>query len=763
MAERRDGRAYQRYSFCRAARARRRRQIGAGARICLARAGPLSRRLVVRAETEQTVINDLIDLGGRLIPNLKEVADRDRAVYLALDAIAAAGGNKPWLIVYDNVEKPGAIARLTPKTSVHILITSRWPRWQGHAQELAVDVFPEDVAVDFLLAERPHETREAAGRLAAALGGLPLGLSHARAYCAETNLSFDDYARRLSELIQEAPEDAEYPASVSATFSLAIAKAAEACPEAEKLMEIAAFLAPDRIPLDIITADVMSEKQREKAVAALFKVSLIAHDKLDDGCAVISLHRLIQAVTRASLEGRASAIAGQAVLLIRAARPHGFSSQDYREWPSIERLLPHALASLETAPVEGSQAADTGGLCNSIGRYFYQRGSYREAERFYIRALEIRERLFGDDHSEVGATLGNLAWLYTDQCRYREAEHFGKRAYDIATKNCGENHPDTSRCLHMLARLYHDLGRYEEAETLIKRSLNIAEAALGPNHWATGWRLKHLADIYSRQGRYADAELCYRRAIEIVGIEKDVTSGKILNNLATVYRIQCRNDEAERLYKLALEAAERAFGGGHPSTGAYLNNLASLYRVQGRHDEAESIHKRALGIAEAALGPSHPSTAACLNGLAILYDVQSRYEEGVVLHQRAIEIAELVLGKGHPTTGQYLSSLGKLYRTQRRYEEAERISKRALEIAEASLPRDHPFIGNRLCELGRLCRCLGRYQEAAPLFARAVAILVGSLGPNHPSSQEATTEYEQLNQEIATLGLSNVQIRPGTP
>jgi hypothetical protein len=257
----------------------------------------------VRAETEQTLIDDLIDLGSRFIPNLKEVAERDHALHLALDAIAGAGLGKPWLIVYDNVEKPGAIARLTPKTSAHILITSRWPRWQGHAQELPVDVFPEETAVDFLLAERPHETREAAGRLAAALGYLPLALSHARAYCAETNLSFDDYARRVSELIQEAPEDAEYPASVFATFSLAIAKAAEACPEAEKLMEIAAFLAPERVPLDVITEDLMSEKQREKAVAALFRVSLIAHDPQSEGFRSISLHRLVQEVERGRLKG----------------------------------------------------------------------------------------------------------------------------------------------------------------------------------------------------------------------------------------------------------------------------------------------------------------------------------------------------------------------------------------------------------------------------------------------------------------------------
>ena len=40
-------------------------------------------------------------------------------------------------------------------------------------------------------------------------------------------------------------------------------------PEAETLMGIAAFLAPDRIPLGLITADVIGEDELNKAVRAL--------------------------------------------------------------------------------------------------------------------------------------------------------------------------------------------------------------------------------------------------------------------------------------------------------------------------------------------------------------------------------------------------------------------------------------------------------------------------------------------------------------
>ena len=202
----------------------------------------------LRAETEQTLLDDLIALGSRLIPGLAEIPERDRAAGLALEAIEQAGAETPWLLVYDNAEKPAALGTLAPRLGAHRLITSRWPRWQGHAEALAVDVFPPEVGVEFLVEGAAYPDRDAAARLAEALGYLPLALAHARAYCAASNLPFDRYRARIAERIKDLPDGADYPASVFATFSLAMDKAA-ACPETETLMGIAAFLAPDRIPL----------------------------------------------------------------------------------------------------------------------------------------------------------------------------------------------------------------------------------------------------------------------------------------------------------------------------------------------------------------------------------------------------------------------------------------------------------------------------------------------------------------------------------
>ena len=531
----------------------------------------------VRAETEQTLIDDLIDLGGRLRPNLKDVQERDRALRLALDAIAAAGGDKPWLIVYDNVEKPGAIARLTPKTGAHILITSRWPRWQGHAQELPVDVFPEETAVAFLLAERPNEAREAAGRLAAALGFLPLALSHARAYCAESNLSFDNYARRLSELIREAPEDAEYPASVFATFSLAIAKAAEASPEAEKLMQIAAFLAPERIPLDIITDDVMSEKQREKAVAALFRVSLITHEVTETSTRAFSLHRLVQEAVRGCVGESGKKIQQIAVRLMHNAvdafsiRRHVDGSvHEHVNWPRMATLLPHAVALLETV-ANHDHSKEVGSICGRLAVYLEARGDYPTAEHFSVRALAIAEAVLGPEHPDTAMYLNFRASLYEHQECYQDAEPLFIRAIGIAQEALGADHPEVGIHLNDLANIYRGQGRYCEAELLYVRALAIVEAALGPDHPYTSIFLTNLAFLYAQQNRDA---------------------------------------EAERLHSRAVTVAEAALGPDHPATGNRLANLAYFYSSKGRYSEAKPLYLRALAIFEDRLGPDHPETHA---------------------------------------------------------------------------------------------------------------------------------------------------------
>ena len=352
------------------------------------------------ADTQASIVDGLVALGAIFIPGLAEVKDRPEAASAVLKFIADGGFEKPWLLLYDNVEQPKALDGLLPRGGAQVLITTRWPDFKGRAAAVPLGVFAPDEAVQFLLKRTDRTDTEGAGRLAHDLGNLPLALDHAAAYCKRTGTSFDTYRAYLPDLIKRAPKGADYPRSVYATFSLAIEQAAADCAEAEKFMGILAYFAPDDIPLSLISADVMSEVARGEAIAALYEVSLLEVENEADQ-ATVSVHRLVQMVMRDRLEDaeeldKAAAFATACTVLVVQAFPQT-GDETMRSWAIKDRLLPHALTVLGHAPVEGSGAAWTGYLSSETGYWQLVRGDAKGALANYQKSLAIFEKLAAAD------------------------------------------------------------------------------------------------------------------------------------------------------------------------------------------------------------------------------------------------------------------------------------------------------------------------------------------------------------------------------
>ena len=171
------------------------------------------------ADSPAGIVDGLVALGANFIPGLAAMENRAEAARAALAHIAEVGADKPFLLIYDNVEEPHALDGLTPRAGAQLLITTRWPDWTGRAAAVPLGVFAEDEAAAFLQERAGRGDQDGARRLAADLGRLPLALDHAAAYCKRTRMAFDAYAKLLPELIKRVPKGADYPRSVSATFS----------------------------------------------------------------------------------------------------------------------------------------------------------------------------------------------------------------------------------------------------------------------------------------------------------------------------------------------------------------------------------------------------------------------------------------------------------------------------------------------------------------------------------------------------------------
>lgn len=62
-------------------------------------------------------------------------------------------------------------------------------------------------------------------------------------------------------------------------------------------------------------------------------------------------------------------------------------------------------------------------------------------EKLYLRSLELKEGLFGTNHTDVGLTLNNLGLYYKSVGRLPEARAAYLRALSIFEKELGGSHP----------------------------------------------------------------------------------------------------------------------------------------------------------------------------------------------------------------------------------------------------------------------------------------------------------------------------------
>ena len=226
----------------------------------------------IPTETPLLLATGLAALAARL-----GVADGAKQEEQVVAVLAELQRRDRWLIVFDNAEQPRDLAGLRPAGGAgHVLISSRNPAWRSIATPLAVDVLTDQEAVAFLLRRTGDTNRAAASELAEQLGGLPLALEQAAAYAEQVGLSLTEYLDRYRHhhtqlLARGAPID--YPATVATTWRLNIEQVAAASPAAAQLLRLCAFLAPERTPLDLLTAD-PSQLPAELAAAIGEKMAL---------------------------------------------------------------------------------------------------------------------------------------------------------------------------------------------------------------------------------------------------------------------------------------------------------------------------------------------------------------------------------------------------------------------------------------------------------------------------------------------------------
>ena len=662
----------------------------------------------IRAEEPATIEGDFRTLLEILAPHdAGQISDAVAAVHALL-----ADQCQPWLLVLDNVPDVAAARGLVPAAGVgHVLITSQaTTHWPSGQTVMAVEPLGQEASIDLLTSRSLDDDRGAAQVLAQELGGMPLALAQAGAFTRASAVTLATYLRlyrsRRTELHQEGrPPD--YPHTVATTWQLAFDRLT---PTARALLNVMCFYAPDAIPVHLLFTPphrvetrlpdaaeplrvlLNDELARHRAVGELLAYSLMAPVRA--ATVTVSMHRLIQAVTRDQLRAQSTTRewVKAAHLLLGAAFPtEPFTVITATTRHHLGRDL-FAELLLVQQRVLGAEHPDTLATHDSLARSTGYAGDTAGARDLYTELLQAQRRVLGAEHPDTLATFYNMS-LFTGQSGdYAGARDLCAALVTVQQRVLGAEHPDTLNTRSRLAYWTGQAGDAAGARDLATELLMVQQRVLGPEHPdtvvgrynAVFWTGKvenptALHDVYPYlrpiQEQVMDAEHPgTRHNIPYwPGQEFDfaITRAMMTDLLPGAERVpgaehpdtlNCHHNlarwtgylgdiaGARDLYLELLTTRDRVLGTEHPDTLTTRHNLAYWTGLTGAITAAREQNAELLAIRERVLGTEHPHTLTTRHNLAHWTAQAGDTGEARDLFAALLPVRERVLGTEHPDT-----------------------------------------------------------------------------------------------------------------
>ena len=601
----------------------------------------------IHAASRAEIIADLYELATLAGIDAPKDAPPETIIRRFLGQLRAADAADR-LFVFDNVENLDDLKDLIPEgKDIRVTITTtRHLDWDSLGWlPLTVGVFDREQSITLLCGRTGDAHRDAADRIADALGDLPVAVTQAAATAKSGRYSLSNYLERLSNHPLESSisrlEGDDYPDAVGVALFMAYEQALEQFrtkhPQQERivtsLLDILSLLAASGVPTHWLLA-LEDDSDAVRDSLSFLKRSSILQESTDGDKTII--HRLqgqVYRETYLSEQGKFNKACTYATTI-------------------LDKIDIGQLANFE------QQRQETRNLVEQIGAVTSQdhsRPLFSDPDFVALLATTIRNA------ADLG--MPQLALTLTDSVT---------RAGDTL----GPDHPSTLASRNNLAEAYCDAGRLNEAIPLYEQTLEDHTRTLGPHHPRTLTTRNNLAGAYYDAGRLDEAIPLYEQTLEdhtrtLGPHHPDTLTTR--NNLAGAYFQANQFDGAISLYKQNLKDCTHVLGLYHPDTLASRHILASVCQAAGKLDQAVTLYKQNLKDFEGLRDINYTDIIASRNNLATIYGNASKLEEAIVLFEENLTDSEGLLGPDHPDTLISRNNLADAYRAAGRFEDADKL------------------------------------------------------------------------------------------
>ena len=359
----------------------------------------------------------------------------------------------------------------------------------------------------------------------------------------------------------------------------------------------------------------------------------------------------------------------------------------------IHRILNY-LTALNDADTQPRIAV----VYHQLGRIAEERQQFDEAEQWYHKALEIRERLRLEQY--VAYEYHQLGVLAQKCEQLDQAEKWYNKALEIRERLGLERY--VAYGYHQLGRIAEERQQFDQAEQWYRKALRILERLRLERDAVASYH--QLGMISQERQQFDQAEQWYRKALQIrerLGLERDAASD--YHQLGMISQEWQQFDQAEQWYRKALQIRERL--GLERDAASDYHQLGRIAEERQQFDEAEQWYDKALEIRKR-LGLER-EVAFTYHQLGRIAEDRQQLGQAEEWYHEALGIKERL---GHPPLMvSTLAQLGVLHRRQNHLQETVAWSGRALFIATRYNMR---VAGQILADLARVMKAMGEEEFA---------------------------------------------------
>ncbi|HTW81980.1 MAG TPA: tetratricopeptide repeat protein [Terracidiphilus sp.] len=415
-------------------------------------------------------------------------------------------------------------------------------------------------------------------------------------------------------------------------------------------------------------------------------------------------------------------------------------------------IYPEAQIQLEKAlqlrqRVLGNEHPDTLIVDQNLASIYLDQGKFSKAETLLSKTLEAQRRILGEQNPDTLTSMYDLADVYVHEEKPERAEPLFASVLRARRRVLGDDDPATLISMYALGRLYQEQGKFAQAEPLVKDALEGQRRKLGENHPEILLSMNSLASLYVNENKYAQAEPLYLETLDIerrtLGEEHRYTVFT-LNSLAYLYQAEGKFPQAETFYAKTFDLQRRMLGADHADTLSTAFNLATVYSEEGKYGQAESLFLSTLEVDRRRLGEDHPETLRLTNNLASLYVREEKFEQAELLFAKVFAIRTRLLGPENRSTLLSMNNLAEIYEMQGKYSQAEPLLIKALELRRNTLGEENTDTLVSMQSLGKLYRCKEQYSQAEPLLKQAAEVDRRVLGEEHPQTLSSLDDLALL-------------------